>query len=439
MSSMNILLLMQLLPEPGRTDRKAADALNPCDRQALSCAARLKRQRPEVRLAAVLVTSSEEVLPPDRESGLSCRPADTAASVIRNALALGADDAVQIAVPAVNDSTMPDGAGLVQMAESFFSVSFSLIMTGFHTSPLLSEENVHRMGMAFCRNVTDLRYEAGQVSDLLQVQTKNPDGFSFCRKNLPLLAEFVRSPLPSEQPSFAGVTASYRYAVPVLMPDGTAPAGYEDPSQQETRPTEFSLRSFPLFFDTKKTAPPQIAEELLSVLSDYRLLPEAAPAGNRQDICRTGSAAGDNPGQNRCIRDAADSHQVNPLVWADRIVSVGRGAIGPGNTTQEVIRLAQCLARRLQAAVGASKAAVDLGLFPPDHQVGKTSSIVAPDLYVACGISGSVQHQDGMRNSRFIVAINSDPDASIFRTADVCICGDLREMLQALLDASWPE
>ena len=97
--------------------------------------------------------------------------------------------------------------------------------------------------------------------------------------------------------------------------------------------------------------------------------------------------------------------------------------------------MAEQLASLLDASVGSSKAAVDLGIMPPGCQIGKTSCLVSPDLYIACGISGSVQHLDGMRQSGFIVAINEDPSAPVFRIADIGICGDMAEMLEALTAA----
>lgn len=436
MSFMNILLLMQLLPEPGRPERKAADTLSPCDRQALSCAARLKRQWPEARLAAAVITSADDVLLPEEEGSPSLRPSEAAASVIRNALALGADDAVQIPVPVRSGLKVPDGAGLIRMTESFFSVSFSLILTGFHMSPLLTGEAARRMGFSFCRNVTGLRRPEEAFSDSMTVQFKNGRDFFLCREQLPLLAEIVRSPLPPEQPSFTAVADSYRYSIPVLPyeeGEDTAAEGSAGPVLSETAPTYARPSSFPVFFDAEKTAPSQIAKELFSILAGLRLLPEASGSGYLRDNDPAASVPVSDPAADFCAPEAA-GQAANPLTWADRIVSVGRGAIGPGETTQEVLSLAQRLAERLQAEPGSSKAAVDLGLFPASRQVGKTSSIAAPDLYIACGISGSIQHQDGMRRSRFIVAINNDPEAAIFRIADVCICGDILEILRALTD-----
>ncbi|WP_425801490.1 electron transfer flavoprotein subunit alpha/FixB family protein [Desulfitobacterium sp. Sab5] len=200
-----------------------------------------------------------------------------------------------------------------------------------------------------------------------------------------------------------------------------------DVVDMETDPEKFLVFKRPVYTGSAYSFVGTTTRPVLATIRPKSFVP-SEPDTSRQAEVVDAAVSVDPADLKTIIKDIAIAVSSRPaLTEADFIVSGGRGMKAPEN-----FKILEELADIVGGAVGASRAAVDSGWIDNKFQVGQTGSMVAPTLYIACGISGAIQHLAGMGSSKFIVAINKDPDANIFNVADYGIVGDLFEVVPLL-------
>jgi electron transfer flavoprotein alpha subunit len=308
--------------------------------------------------------------------------------------------------------------------EGIHPVTFELLTKGRELSDALGEKLVSVM-IGALKPGEHRMLESYGADDILSISALSLPGWSY-----EVLAQLLSQAIEDEKPAIflAGATAFGRTVMPLvavqvgtgLTADCTQLA--VDPDRRILLQTRPAFGGNILATIECAVARPQMATVRPHVLkSEKKSKPEKAPVRSKEYPVAV----------NRITETllSAQEEDVLDISLADIIVAGGRG-LGKAKGFEIIEKLAD----RLGGVIGASRGAVDLGWISSVHQVGQTGHTVSPKLYVACGISGAVQHLAGMKSSNTIIAINEDPDAQIFQAADYGIVGDLYEVIPRILE-----
>lgn len=307
----------------------------------------------------------------------------------------------------------------------------SVLIIAEHNNQTLNAATLHAIGAASQLGEVDVLLAGFQAAEVLE-QLKQIKGIS---KILHADAAHYEHGLAEElAPLVVSVAEPYRYIVAAASSFGKnlAPriAALLDCSQVSDLTEIIDERTF--------VRPIYAGNAFVTVQSDEKQLVLTIRSTAFEAVACEGGAAqvvsiNATPAQNLSrfvLRNMVQSDR--PELTQARVVVSGGRALGSAEQFNSVL---MPLAETLGAAIGASRAAVDAEYAPNDYQVGQTGKIVAPELYIAVGISGAIQHIAGMQDSKVIVAINKDPDAQIFNVADYSMVGDLFEIVPKLNEA----